>query len=122
MTKDKGAIDPKVVLYFLSENPEEAPTRPADVAEDIFRARLILWHETKRRARYTQKAKDARIPKITEATLQTLLKGSTQKKYRDRPSPSFSANSLCGATLKGNDGVMYKSVKNTKGVCSWKLA
>jgi hypothetical protein len=47
------------------------------------------------------------------------MRCSTQKKYRDRDSPPFPANELCGSVIKGTDG-KYESVKNKKGVCSWK--
>ena len=44
----------------------------------------------------------------------------TQAKYRNRPSPAFPANECCDKTMKGNDGLMYKSVRNKKGICTWK--
>jgi hypothetical protein len=43
------------------------------------------------------------------------------KKYLDRPSPPISANENCGATAQGNDGQMYVSVANIKGICRWVL-
>ena len=43
-------------------------------------------------------------------------------KYRDRPSPPFPANEHCGEKKKGNDKQMYISVKDSRGVCRWKLA
>ena len=45
----------------------------------------------------------------------------TQKKYLERPSPPYSAADCCGMVLAGNDGKMYVSVPNAKGVCAWKL-
>lgn len=43
-------------------------------------------------------------------------------KYRNRPSPPFPANDpACqGTTKKGNDGLMYTSVPDRKGVFKWK--
>ena len=51
----------------------------------------------------------------------TCTKQST-KKYVTRPSPAYPANaSGCrGSTKKGNDGAMYKSVKNKSGVYTWR--
>lgn len=43
------------------------------------------------------------------------------KKYRERPSPAYPANECCGQEKRGNDGKMWKSVRNSIGVCSWKL-
>ena len=43
-----------------------------------------------------------------------------QAKYQNRPSPPYKANKYCGKTMEGNDGNMYKSVKNAKGICQWK--
>jgi uncharacterized protein YjbI with pentapeptide repeats len=45
----------------------------------------------------------------------------TQKKYLERPSPPYSAADCCGMVIAGNDGKMYVSVPNAKGVCAWKL-
>ena len=45
----------------------------------------------------------------------------TQKKYTSRPSPSYPANECCGEVKTGNDGRMYKSERNVKGICAWKL-
>jgi uncharacterized protein YjbI with pentapeptide repeats len=45
----------------------------------------------------------------------------TQKKYLERPSPPYSAADCCGMALQGNDGKMYVSVANAKGICAWKI-
>ena len=42
------------------------------------------------------------------------------KKYANRPSPPFPANSCCNQEMIGNDGKMYKSVADKNGVCKWK--
>lgn len=44
----------------------------------------------------------------------------TQQKYVTRPSPPYPANECCGQIMKGNNGAMYKSVPDTRGVCRWK--
>jgi hypothetical protein len=36
-----------------------------------------------------------------------------------RKSPPYPANECCGETKKGNDGKMYLSKKNKKGICKW---
>ena len=41
------------------------------------------------------------------------------KKYTSRKSPPYKANECCGETKKGNDGMMYKSKPNKKGICKW---
>ena len=46
----------------------------------------------------------------------------TQKKYLERPSPPYSAADCCGMKMQGNDGKLYTSVANAKGVCAWKLS
>ena len=45
----------------------------------------------------------------------------TTKKYTCRPSPPYPANECRDLTKKGNDGQIYKSVANLKGVYQWKL-
>ena len=42
------------------------------------------------------------------------------KKYRNRPSPPYPANEMCGKTKLGNDGNHYLSKANKNGICSWK--
>lgn len=42
-------------------------------------------------------------------------------KYTSRPSPPYPANNCCGRHIKGNDGNMYTSVKNSAGICAWKM-
>jgi hypothetical protein len=115
-------IKPNIVLTFLSANPEYLPTHGDDTTEeDIFRVRLILWHTKKRYELYAKRTKDQGVKNISEATLVTIVSASKQKKYRERDSPPFSANELCGSTLRGNDKQMYTSIKNTSNICSWKL-
>mgnify|MGYP000861781163 CR=1 FL=1 len=46
-------------------------------------------------------------------------KEQTTKKYTSRKSPPYKANECCGETKKGNDGMMYKSKPDKKGVCKW---
>ena len=121
-TRKKGTISPQVILAFLSKNPHELPaiTEYGDymVEDDIFRCRLILWNKSAKT--YKDLAKKLRIPNISEAILVKLMKNTLEKKYKDRKSPPFSAAQLCGATMRGNDGLMYVSVKNKSGVCLWK--
>lgn len=45
----------------------------------------------------------------------------TTKKYTDRPSPPFPAADCPGLTKKGNNGKMYVSAANVKGIYSWKV-
>ncbi len=45
----------------------------------------------------------------------------TAKKYKSRPSPPFSAQDCKGKTLKGNDGKMYVSNPDKRGVHKWIL-
>jgi len=118
---NKKKIAPKVVLAFVAKNREYLPTvenyGDFTVEEEIYRVRLILWHTKITHDRYVKMAKEQKIPTISETVLKRLFKESTQKKYRERESPPFSANDLCGSTLSG-----YTSVKNKAGVCTWSLS
>jgi hypothetical protein len=44
------------------------------------------------------------------------------KKYLDRPSPPYPANKCCGQEMVGNNGKLYVSVPDNRGICKWKLA
>lgn len=54
--------------------------------------------------------------------MSTSCQKQTSKKYASRPGPPYSANtSGCrGSRKRGNDGKMYKSVPNARGVYQWK--
>lgn len=44
----------------------------------------------------------------------------TTKKYTTRPSPPYPANQCPpGSVRKGNNGKMFKSTPNVKGICRW---
>jgi hypothetical protein len=45
----------------------------------------------------------------------------TAKKYKGRPSPPYSAQSCKGRTLKGNNGKMYVSRPDKRGIHKWVL-
>jgi hypothetical protein len=44
----------------------------------------------------------------------------TTAKYAHRPSPPYKANAYCGATKMGQDGNMWRSVQNARGICQWR--
>jgi hypothetical protein len=122
-TKKKGTISPQMVLAFLDKNHYYLPSisEYGDylVEDDVYRCRLVLWNSTSKRKTYKKLITKRKIPAISEATLLSLLKNATEKKYKNRSSPPFSSSTLCGATLTGNDGKLYTSVKNKSGVCTW---
>jgi hypothetical protein len=121
-TRKNGKISPATVLVFMSENPEYLPSvenyGDYTTEEEIYRVRLVLWHTAAKLKRYVSLAKERKVPSISEAILVSLVGSATQKKYRERDSPPFGANKLCGATLKGNDKKMYVSEKRG-GACVW---
>ena len=116
-------IPASVVLAFMDKNHDFLPTvenyGDYTTKEEIYRVRVTLWHEKKRLDLYKALAAKQNIPSITEATLEELVAATTQKKYRERESPPFTANKLCGATLHGNDKKLYLSKKNKAGICMW---
>lgn len=40
-------------------------------------------------------------------------------KYTDRPSPAFPANKCCDQVRQGNDGRLWQSVPDKRGICRW---
>ncbi len=122
-TRKNWKIPANVVLTFISQNPEYMPTLENygdfTIEEEILRVRHVLWRSRPRFNRVMALTKSQNVTNISEAVLVTLLGASRQKKYRERGSPAFSAGALCGALLRGNDGVMYRSVRNAAGVCTW---
>jgi hypothetical protein len=46
---------------------------------------------------------------------------TSQKKYRERPSPPYAARDCRGQVLEGNDGRLYESRPNVNGVYAWRL-
>jgi hypothetical protein len=117
--KKQFTVKPNVILAFMWKNKEFLPSLPNygdfTIEEEIYRVRVSFWHDGKARyALYEKLAKKQAIPSLSEAKLQEILSDSTKAKYRDRKSPPFPANLLCGATFDG-----YISVKDVRGVCKW---
>ena len=123
--KSESKINPCVVLACISKNHEFLPSVPNyggySIEEDIYRVRVEIAHTKTKHKFYSELAKKYSIPNISEALLKEILNESKQKKFRERSSPPFSANKLCNAIMPGNDKNMYKSEKNTSGVCTWIL-
>ena len=121
--KSEPKINPNVVLACISKNHEFLPSVPNyggySIEEDIYRVRVEIAHTKTKQKLYSELAKKYSIPNISEALLKEILTESKQKKYRERPSPPFSSNKLCNAIMQGNDKKMYKSEKNSAGVCVW---
>lgn len=69
----------------------------------------------KPKGRSTSKTK-----RVSQRSKSKGCKRQSQKKYVIRSSPSYPANECCGKTMRGNDGIKYKSVKDVNGVCRWK--
>lgn len=118
-TRKNWKINPNVVLTFISKNPDYLPNLDDYTVEEVFRVRLVLWHTKTTFERYSKMAKEQSVRNISEKTLVNLLSESQQKKYKERDSPAFSANDLCGSRMIGNDGTMYVSKRNKAGVCTW---
>ena len=67
------------------------------------------------------RADQHKLRRLSLAEFNELLKKSVgNKKYKQRPSPPFSAAPLCGYILTGADGQAYKSVRMANGTCVWK--
>lgn len=68
-------------------------------------------------------AKAPKVPKVQKPEAVKPSRGCVRQslaKYEDRPSPPYPANECCGEIKKGNDGRMYISKANVKGICQWK--
>ena len=85
---------------------------------------LVKWSRKSKSKRKGKKKRSIRIYHRKRKTMQRKKSGScvkqTIKKYISRNSPPYPANKCCGRTIKGNDGKMYKSVKNKSGTCQWR--
>jgi hypothetical protein len=44
----------------------------------------------------------------------------TSARYTTRGSPPFPANQCRGETKRGNDGTMFRSTPNIRGICTWR--
>ena len=75
--------------------------------------------KSRKAKRKSRKAKSYRRPKGRPKRKDKVTQ--KQGKYMNRPSPPYKANKYCGKVMEGNDGNMYRSVKNKKGICQWKL-
>lgn len=108
--------DPRNVLYFLSERgipkvinkPKEVIAEAREwLKDDWYIWGSELWNLSKK------------WPIISEKILEEAVRKALTAKYMNRPSPRFPAGILCGISLKGNDGNIYKSMKEGKH-CVWR--
>jgi hypothetical protein len=73
------------------------------------------------RKSYVVKApKGDKPPKGCVNLAQNGKSASERNKYANRPSPPYGANECCGKVMKGNDGAMWESKENSRGICAWK--
>jgi len=76
------------------------------------------------RSRAARAARAARSARAARAARSGSRRGrcvrQTSARYTTRGSPPFPANRCCGETKKGNDGTMYRSIPNTRGICTWR--
>ncbi len=49
----------------------------------------------------------------------TTCQKNTTRKYKERPSPPYHASDCKGKSMKGNDGTMYISKADAKGIYKW---
>ena len=75
--------------------------------------------KTRKGSTSTRKS-STRTRKSTPRRRKTKSTPRRTKRYTDRPSPPLPANHWCGAIKKGNDGKMWRSQPNYKGICSWR--
>jgi len=78
-----------------------------------------FWGSTNKCSK--KRSKKEKVPAAAVVVNPGCVSQMNVKKYRDRPSPPYSAADCCGMILKGNDNRDYISVKNVNGICTWKL-
>ena len=86
---------------------------------------LIQAPETPQARQLKQVPQARQLKQSPQAAQKKEIKGKncvvqTQKKYTTRPSPAYPANECCGEIMLGNNGRLWKSISNVKGVCAWK--
>jgi len=57
---------------------------------------------------------------LTENLHNRKKRPKTLKKYTMRKSPPYPANDYCNQQMVGNDGQLYISRADKRGICSWK--
>jgi len=98
--------------------PEEEDEEWNEVAREV----LVKQKTPSPVKKVSKKQSPVKVAAPVAAAAATGCVKQTQKKYLERPSPPYSAADCCGMTMQGNDGKLYTSVANAKGVCAWKLA
>jgi hypothetical protein len=102
--------------------------KSSKVSRKIYRkkSKRLLSRNSKKVSRrqstkVSRKVSRKKIKKVSrKVSRKSGCKRSDHKKYFSRPGPPFPANQCCDKIKSGNDGIMYKSIRNSKGVCSWK--
>ena len=111
-----------MVLYISYRNYLKFTKRPWTIEQILSDASGYIGDEHYTFGLKLKERADAhKLRRLTQMEFNDLLKKSVgNKKYKERPSPPFSAAPLCGYVLTGTDGKAYKSVRLTTGTCVWK--
>jgi hypothetical protein len=73
----------------------------------------------------TRKSPRRRMTPLHERRRNVAITGRTPRRraqYAGRPSPSFHAGDYAGEKRRGNDGSMWESKRNVRGVYQWRKA
>lgn len=83
---------------------------------------LMPRTRSKGRSRRPRAASRTRRPRARSGSRRGRCVRQTSARYTTRGSPPFPANQCCGETKRGNDGAMYRSIPNIRGICTWRKA
>ena len=121
-------------IWDMSDESDQVISEGSDLYDDIedfFDANVFLQTKTSNTSNTSNTSKISKtskksatkeiIKKSSSSTANPLCVKQTTKKYTDRPSPPFPAADCPGLAKKGNNGKMYESIANVKGIYSWKL-
>ena len=121
-----GSIE-SVLLYNYIDNDDVVLTDETDGGRYEFNnftsANVFLKNsvDSKSKPKSPSKAKTLSSSKAKALSSSSSCAKQTTKKYTERPSPPFPAAECPGSVKKGNNGKMYESIANVKGVYAWKL-
>jgi len=126
MSRPSGEIE-RVLVWDLAQANEQVISDGDDIFDDIddaFTDAIVFLQTVAKAAKAVKKttlpASKSSTGSSATASTSTCVKQTT-KKYTDRPSPPFPAVDCPGSVKKGNNGKMYESVANVKGIYTWKL-
>ena len=112
----------KIISFFFFIYKMKSRSKSSKRSKHMKKSKTSKRSKTRKHSKKSRKLIKSRRKIRSKERAKRASRGCSRqstKKYSSRSSPPFPANNCCGMTKKGNDGLTYKSVAASNGICRW---